>query len=330
MLLLYWSKLAQALLVSSPLPPFLYSLYSFHSTLASLFKQSGPRSPGLQSSFPTNTLQPVGPKDINGILHRRSSRTDLDFEQALRAGGTVQLKEGPDVDALGADISFSSISSLSPPTPSPTAHNRHTFHHQQPATPTIIPATPSPTARNSPINLQTRPPSQASSTDIYYDAEDSDFQTKRRSMYRSPGTASSPDLATLLKKAKERSSSANKDTRKRPPSNTPTKASTIDTSDVRGRERTSASAGLGLATSSNPSSPLTAAHYKGKGRPGRTTSENRDLNASGASSPSPDWIFTSPRSLSSMIENGGKVRVNFVTLNSIMHRSSISSLQSPL
>lgn len=284
-----------------PLPP----LFFLPLILASLFKQSGPRSPGLQSSFPTG-LQPVASRDINGILHRRSSRTDLDFEQALRAGGTVLLKEGPDVDALGADISLSSVSSLSSP---PSSARNPYGGFNQPATPTVIPATPSPTSAVRTSNSSNhRPPSQSSSTEIFYDAEDSDFQTKRRSMYRSPGTASSPDLATLLKKAKERGATGNKDGRKRPPTSSsggsPHKSHTHDSSDGRGRERSSASSGF--APSPNPSSPLPPNH-KGKGRASRAASDNRDLNSGGAASPNPDWVFTSPRSLSAMIENG-KVR----------------------
>ncbi|KAF8973305.1 hypothetical protein BDZ97DRAFT_1752291 [Flammula alnicola] len=48
-------------------------------------------------------------------------------------------------------------------------------------------------------------PSPASSShDLVTDVEEAERQTNRRSMYRSPGTSSSPDLATLLRKAKER------------------------------------------------------------------------------------------------------------------------------
>ena len=42
-----------------------------------------------------------------------------------------------------------------------------------------------------------------------YDAEENEHHTRRRSMYRSPGSASSPDLVTLLKKTKQRSGSSN-------------------------------------------------------------------------------------------------------------------------
>ena len=42
-----------------------------------------------------------------------------------------------------------------------------------------------------------------------YDVEENEYQIRRRSMYRSPGSASSPDLVTLLKKTKQRSGSSN-------------------------------------------------------------------------------------------------------------------------
>jgi hypothetical protein len=82
-----------------------------------------------------------------------------------------------------------------------------------------------PKAKNSLASSTPRPPASisastsasSSSNDLFYDAEDPDYQTKRRSMYRSQGTASSPDLATLVRKAKQRASilpaSNNKDKR---------------------------------------------------------------------------------------------------------------------
>ncbi|KDR75929.1 hypothetical protein GALMADRAFT_515159 [Galerina marginata CBS 339.88] len=50
----------------------------------------------------------------------------------------------------------------------------------------------------------TGPSPASSSHDLVTDVEEAERQTNRRSMYRSPGTSSSPDLATLLRKAKER------------------------------------------------------------------------------------------------------------------------------
>lgn len=172
------------------------------SNLAPLFKQPSPRSPVPPSSFPSG-LQPVGSRDANGPPGRRLSRTELDFEEALLAGGTVLLKEGPDVDALGADLTNASITLSSSPSPT----SQRGYRNRQPATPIVVPPTPSPG------NSVSRPlPSagsittaSSSTSDVFYDApEEQDYQTRRRSMYRSPGTASSPDLATLLRKAKER------------------------------------------------------------------------------------------------------------------------------
>ena len=185
------------------------------SILASFFRQHSPRSPVPPSSFPSG-LQPVASNDINGPAGRRSSRTDLDFEQALRAGGTVVLREGLDVDKLGVgDNSNASISFSSSPSPP----QQRGYLGLQPATPIIVPPTPSPgnsAARPglAPSSNLTSPSS--STSEVFYDApEDIDYQTRRRSMYRSPGTASSPDLATLLRKAKERGGvGSNKDGKK--------------------------------------------------------------------------------------------------------------------
>lgn len=120
---------------------------------------------------------------------RRTSRIDMSFEQALEGGGTVVIKEGIDVDSLGVD-SAPFTSPLSPPASSSMAP-------PQPKT--------SPTPRP-PASISASTSASSSSNDLFYDAEDPDYQTKRRSMYRSQGTASSPDLATLVRKAKQRAS----------------------------------------------------------------------------------------------------------------------------
>ncbi|KAJ7045497.1 hypothetical protein C8F04DRAFT_436332 [Mycena alexandri] len=109
--------------------------------------------------------------DAPQTLQRRASRTDIDFEAALLTDNTFRFHEGIDVAKLGVDF-----------TPSP---------RRTPATPTVIPATPTPVP-------QRRPPSPPSEDD------DDERAPHRRSMYRAPGTSSSPDLATLLRKAKER------------------------------------------------------------------------------------------------------------------------------
>ncbi|KAK0461134.1 uncharacterized protein EV420DRAFT_1331494 [Desarmillaria tabescens] len=146
----------------------------------------------------SNGLQPVGP-DMTASREKRVSRTDLDFEQALRAEGTFMLKEGLDVNALGVESPGPATRTFHSPRPPPKP--------TQPATPTIVPPTPSPVAGPSSSIRVVSPPSSSSlsSGDIFFDSNDVDHQVKRRSMYRSPGTSSSPDLATLLRKTKEKS-----------------------------------------------------------------------------------------------------------------------------
>jgi hypothetical protein len=182
-----------------------------------------PRPPAPPSSFPTG-LDPnrARPGDRNRTRvesnTRRGPRVDMNFEQALKAGGTVVIKEGIDVDSLGdledspvtvklqtcSSSSTSSSSTLSPPTSS---------RPQSVIQPAVNPAM-SPSAstqlKGSLPSSSCRPPASvstsasSSSNDLFYDAEDPEYQTRRRSMYRSQGTASSPDLATLVRKAKQR------------------------------------------------------------------------------------------------------------------------------
>ena len=125
------------------------------------------------------------------------------------------LKEGPDVDELGADLSNASIALSSSPTP-PLQRG---YLGLQPSTPIVVPPTPSPgnsAARSALTSASSLTSPSSSTSEVFYDApEDIDYQTRRRSMYRSPGTASSPDLATLLRKAKERGGvGSNKDGKK--------------------------------------------------------------------------------------------------------------------
>ncbi|KAH9946988.1 hypothetical protein B0H21DRAFT_822341 [Amylocystis lapponica] len=257
------------------------------------FQQPSPRSPLPPSSFPAS-LQPVASKDHHVALQRRVSRTDVDFEQALRAGGTFLLKESPDVDTLGADTSNASITPFS--SPSPAAHKP--YFGRKPATPTVVPPTPSPRAAGSSTSPGLHASSTSSSNDVFYDAEDNDYQTKRRSMYRSTGTASSPDLATLLRKAKERTGSAAKDGPKgslaATPDSSPKPSGTKSTT----RARSSTSSYLGISPASSPQ--VTPAP-KGKARSGQTT----DSAVSGGVT-SPEWVLASPRSMSSPRDAGGK------------------------
>ncbi|KAF8161062.1 hypothetical protein B0H34DRAFT_673104 [Crassisporium funariophilum] len=181
------------------------------------------RAQGPPTSFPSG-LQPVASDDManNRQIHRRVSRTDLDFEQALRQEGTVVLREGVDVNTLGVDMSPSpmnrSFGSSLTTTPVARTISRIAL---QPSTPMVVPPTPSPApgvASGSTTTAMTRLTANAVSSasasaghspsssnhDFFNDPEDAERQTNRRSMYRSPGTSSSPDLATLLRKAKER------------------------------------------------------------------------------------------------------------------------------
>lgn len=148
-------------------------------------------------------------------LSRRHSRTNLDFEQALATDTTVHLKDSVDVNVLGAEAFAtpprrgSGADSNDFTTASSRREGRRT-QAAQPSTPVVLPPTPASASK--------------SSNKVYQhesDPTDPDFQTKRRSMFRSPGTASSPDLATLVRKAKERrgivGSSSNADDRSRPP-----------------------------------------------------------------------------------------------------------------
>ena len=171
------------------------------------------RSQGLPTAYPSG-LQPVASDDLNGNrkVHRRISRTDLDFEQALKAEGTVVLREGVDVNSLGVDLSPANSKSWSSPatnTPVARAISRVPL---RPSTPTVVPPTPSPapgpSTRLTTTNTASSPVGSSlqssSQNDLSNDPEDPERQTNRRSLYRSPGTSSSPDLATLLRKAKER------------------------------------------------------------------------------------------------------------------------------
>lgn len=131
--------------------------------------------------------------------------------------------------------SYTSISTSAYSTPGSTPVNRAISRVAlQPPTPVVVPPSPSPAAgagSSSTMNGHSNGGGSAhgngssrlaigstsgsssglspstSSQDLVSDAEEAERQTNRRSMYRSPGTSSSPDLATLLRKAKERGGS---------------------------------------------------------------------------------------------------------------------------
>ncbi|KAG6812608.1 hypothetical protein H0H92_001959 [Tricholoma furcatifolium] len=245
--------------------------------LASIFRQnvSTMRSPQTPTAFP-NGLQPVASKDVNGnrALNRRVSRTDLDFEQALRTGGTVVLKEGLDVNSLGVDNSPSSTNATQV---SPTSPRQVTPRNTQPATPVVVPPTPSPAPGPSSSRTAGSSSHSSSSHDVFYDAEDTtpittERQTNRRSLYRSPGTSSSPDLATLLRKAKEKGQvvGAVHKREKSPPPPLPNERPSSS-----GRQRSS------TTVSSNPSTPQSSVS---KGKYKSPKHEN-----------SSEWMLPSPR-----------------------------------
>ncbi|PCH43866.1 hypothetical protein WOLCODRAFT_138645 [Wolfiporia cocos MD-104 SS10] len=102
-------------------------------------------------------------------------------------------------------------------------------------------------------------------------------------MYRSPGTASSPDLATLLRKARERSGSVNKS-----PEAANTTPSRPDSSRSQARS----------SISSPGSSPILSPAPKGKLKANQLLGIDVDtVSATTVSSASPEWVWTSPRSL---------------------------------
>ena len=130
----------------------------------------------------------------------------------MKAEGTVVLREGVDVNSLGVDASPANSKSWSSPATSTPVTRTISRVALQPSTPIVVPPTPSPApspstrlmttnTASSTIGSSLRPSSPQVHDD---DLEDSERQTNRRSLYRSPGTSSSPDLATLLRKAKER------------------------------------------------------------------------------------------------------------------------------
>ncbi|KAI0341994.1 hypothetical protein BDW22DRAFT_1484877 [Trametopsis cervina] len=230
-----------------------------------------------------------------------SSWAAADFEQALRGEGTVVIKESLDVDTLGVlDTSNTSISSLSPfSSPASAPRTPHTGF--QPATPTIVPPTPSPGGRP-PTSSSLSPPrsstSSSSGREVFYDAqEDSDLQTKRRSMYRSAGTASSPDLATLLRKSKNKEAASRERSRDgrtvvAPGSTSQLTPNRLVPVSKSGRQR----------PSTGSSQPANVTPSRNKLRPPPMPSPNMSGVAT------PDWVLTSPRSMGSMRDASGAAK----------------------
>ncbi|KAG1869818.1 hypothetical protein C8R48DRAFT_791069 [Suillus tomentosus] len=287
-------KLAFRNLISNAVSPTTRPVTRFHSfNLASFFKHVPPppqqRPPMPLTSFSNGQLQPVASKDIKES--RRISRTDLDFEQALRHGGTVKLKESLDINTLGVSDSpappaheFTSPSSRPPSRDSRTPLGRAHAHAHAPPTPVIVPPTPSP----GPGPSSARCSSTTSSNDIFFDAEDSDMQTRRRSLYRASGTSSSPDLATLVRKAKERGGVVPQvEKRAEPPLPVHGGASRLGVGSSRPRSSTSAGSPPSASSSSSPGNPMVNVSP--------AVVRSSKLGPRELSSPSSEWVMASPR-----------------------------------
>ncbi|KAK7045584.1 hypothetical protein VNI00_007416 [Paramarasmius palmivorus] len=147
---------------------------------------------GPQHQKSNGALRPVGPRDIRQKqqLNHRISRTDLDFEAALQQEGTFVIKEGIDVNELGKGFDS--------PAPTPS--------RPQPATPTIVPPTPSQRLERHHTMQAGDLSDEETGGSSGVGGSGMHHNVNRRSMYRSPGSSSSPDLATLLRKSRERAS----------------------------------------------------------------------------------------------------------------------------
>ena len=218
------------------------------------------------------------------------------------------------------------------PNPNPKGRNT-AAPLKQPGTPTVIPATPTPPRNNPLHVLTPTTSSSSNSTPFHtplaspepscdgedgtspttaqpstqtpnpnhfegfhplpYDVEEKEHQFRQRSMYRSPGSASSPDLVTLLKKTKQRNGSSNAG-----PSGTGSRDHLRpDTSEVGngGRLRT---------TSATPSSASSNSIPHQGQRPridriatnGSSSSYRRGDDSNFLNARSPDWVLPSPSS----------------------------------
>ncbi|KAF8332104.1 uncharacterized protein EI90DRAFT_3056571 [Cantharellus anzutake] len=135
------------------------------------------------------------------------NRQSRNFEDALNSDGTVHITPSVDEDKLGVvspqssrhfagETSFVDDSIDS----SLTISRNHPQLTLQPATPKVVPPTPD----ANPVSSSTLKPANPQSPDTSDSMEEAETDPKRRSLLRSPGTSSSPDLATLVQKAKER------------------------------------------------------------------------------------------------------------------------------
>lgn len=219
----------------------------------------------------------------------------------------MKIKESLDINTLGVSDSpvpaaheFTSPSARPPSRDSRTPLTRT---HAPPA-PVIVPPTPSPGPYPGPSSA--RCSSTTSSNEVFYDAEDPDMQTRRRSLYRAPGTSSSPDLATLVRKAKERGGVVPQaEKRVEPP--LPVHgggASRLGVGPPRPRSSTSAGPPPSASSSSSPGNPVVNVS-PAVVRPSK-------LGPRELSSPSSEWVMASPRTRSGSMkdrDNGDKDKV---------------------
>lgn len=234
---------------------------------------SSPRSPVPPSSFPSG-LHPSRDDRTRTRVEanaRRTSRVDMNFEQALKASGTVVIREGIDVDSLGQDLTPPANILSSPST------NSGMLHSTTPPSSAHLKSSPTSPASRPPASASTS--ASSSSNDLFYDAEDPEYQSRRRSMYRSQGTASSPDLATLVRKAKQRGSILPSGKDRRHETAPPLPTGPHAPSDLSSRPRNVSSAGHSVPKVSPPPMP--------KGR------SQRSRPSAGPSAGS-DWVLANP------------------------------------
>lgn len=247
---------------------------------------SSPRPPPVASN--SAGMLAVSP-DVKAA--RRVSRTDADFERALLTSETVHLHEGYDVSELGTP------DFASPP-------RRPSRTKGTPATPTVLPPTPRSGAQHQQDPAFSLPPGAGT-----YDPDDIDIQVKRRSMFRSPGTASSPDLATLVRRARDRGGVVGE----------PVDESTEDgdglrpsgklfppSSEPSSRQRTPSSVSSNFSLVSPPSPPPKTRELAQDIFP-QTPKASRDKSMPNT----PEWEMTSPRQRT-LSKDGMKVTTRFV------------------
>jgi hypothetical protein len=117
------------------------------------------------------------------------------------------------------------------------------------------------------------------------------MQTRRRSLYRAPGTSSSPDLATLVRKAKERGGVVPQvEKRAEPPLPVHGGASRLGVGPSRPRPSTSAGSSPSVSASSATGIPVVDVSPVVV-RPSK-------LGPRELSSPSSEWVMASPRTRS--------------------------------